>query len=92
MDHNQTQAAATRLASKLEALDLDDDERSVLVAILGAGASSVEPGDEVAGFAVDAFIWFMPPNARGNVAADESPKETLTFEYGGLSMNYQHQQ
>jgi len=91
MDHNETQAAATRLAAKLEALDLDDDERSVLVAMLGAGAASVEPGDEVAGFAYDAFIWFMPPNARSNVAG-ESPKETLTFEYGGLSMNYLHQQ
>ncbi|HVN51463.1 MAG TPA: hypothetical protein VMT43_08525 [Acidimicrobiales bacterium] len=91
MDHDQTQAAATRLAAKLEALDLDDDERSVLVAILGAGAASVESDDEVAGFAVDAFIWFTPPDARSNVAADESPKETVTFEYGGLVVNYQRQ-
>ncbi len=91
MDHNRTQAAATRLAAKLEALDLDDDERRVLVAILGAGAASVEPNDEVAGFAVDAFIWFTP--APSNLpSADEGPKETVHFSYGTIEWTYTKQQ
>ncbi len=92
METDRTQAAATRLAAKLNALDLDDDERLVLVGILDAGATSIEPvGDEVEGFAVDAFIWFRNQGGYGVEQADESPKETITFEYGGLHISYVQQ-
>ncbi len=89
MDQNQTQSAATRLASKLEALDLDDEERSVLVAMLGAGAASVEPGGEVTGFAADVFNSFSPVRLGPGVAADEAPQETVTFNFGHIQFKYQ---
>jgi hypothetical protein len=56
MDTSQTQAAADRLAGKLDALDLDVDERAVLEAIFAAAATSVEsPAGDVEGFAFEAF-------------------------------------
>ncbi len=83
------QAAATRLAAKLDAMDLDDDERTVLVGILGAGATSAAPADgEVEGFALDASFVFRKPGGFGLNMADESPKEEVTFEYGGLQISY----
>ena len=56
MDANQVQRAADRLSAKLDALDLEPDERAVLEAVCAAGATSVEFADgEVEGFAFDAF-------------------------------------
>jgi len=56
MDANQAQRAADRLSAKLDALDLEPDERAVLEAICAAGAVSVEfAAGEVEGFAFDAF-------------------------------------
>jgi hypothetical protein len=74
MDAEQTQAAADRLAVKLDSLDLDTDERAVLGAILGAGASSVEPADqEVEGFAFDSYLWF-----KGKGSAGGDPGQSFT--------------
>ncbi len=64
------QQAADRLSAKLDALDLEPDERAVLEAICSAGADSVEFADgEVEGFALDAS-W--PPRAT-----DGAPGEPL---------------
>jgi hypothetical protein len=96
MDPDQTQAAADRLAAKLDALDLDDDERTVLVGMLGAGATSIEPiDDEVGGFGLNANFGIkgqpLGAFAVGPApSANESPKEEVTFEYGGLQIRYQH--
>ena len=55
MDATQVEQAVARLSAKLEALDLDQDERAVLEAICTAGAVAVEGADgEVEGFAFDA--------------------------------------
>jgi hypothetical protein len=89
MDENRTQAAANRLAAKLEVLDLDDDERAVLVALLGAGAARVEPADEVAGFALDAYTWFTPVGHRMGAEAPR-PIETITCEVGGIYYYFDH--
>jgi hypothetical protein len=89
MDVNKTQAAAERLEAKLSSLDLDREERELLVAFLAAGALSVEPTDDVSGFAVDSFIWFRgSPLLPAVQRADEAPKETITFEYGGIQVRY----
>jgi hypothetical protein len=92
MESNQAQAAASRLADKLSALDLDHDEQAVLVGILDAGAASIEPvGDEVQGFAMPGAFSFRKQGGFGLPMADESPKEEITFEYGGLQICYQQQ-
>jgi hypothetical protein len=53
MDTEHMQAAADRLGAKLDSLDLDTDERTVLEGVLGAGATSVSAGGEVEGFAAE---------------------------------------
>ncbi len=51
MDSTQLQAAADRLSTRLEQLDLDDDERTVLRLLLEAADGSGAPSDaEVEGF------------------------------------------
>ena len=89
MDENRTQAAANRLAAKLEALDLDDDEQAVLVAMLGAGAASVEPTDDVSGFALNAYTLFTPVAHRPGADAPE-PIGTISCEVGGIYYFFDH--
>ena len=98
MKSEQMQAAADRVAARLDALDLDDDERQFLVAVLSAGASSVLPlDDEVAGYALG-DIHFIPGGLSGlpgqpgpGQYADESPKESVSFHFGGLQISYSQQ-
>ncbi len=89
MDENRTQAAANRLAAKLEALDLDDDEHAVLVAMLGAGAASIEPTEEVSGFALGAHSLFTPAGHRP-LADAPAPTENFTCEVGGIYYFFNH--
>jgi len=94
MNSDQMQAAAHRVEARLDALDLDDDERHFLLAVLSAGANSVLPaGDEVEGYAVDAFRLVQSRQSAqpDQLADDESPKETITFTYGGLTLVYTQQ-
>ena len=80
------QAAADRLTAKLEALDLDTDERAVLEGMLGAGATSIERTDsEVQGFAIDTFIWF--DSAGGGVAKGE-PTASVSLNFTKVSFKY----
>jgi hypothetical protein len=86
MDATQMQAAADRLAVKLEALELDADERAVLGAVLGAGASSIEPTDEVQGFAFDSYQWFVPGPPSPSHA--DSPTESLSLNFTKIELTY----
>ncbi len=89
MDANHTQAAATRLAAKLETLDLDGDEQAVLVGMLATGATSVEPtGNEVEGHSFNFDLVATTPISWS--AGDDGPEEAITFEYGGLRVRYGH--
>jgi hypothetical protein len=71
MDANPVQDAADRLSAKLDALDLDPDERAVLTAICAAGADSVQDVDgEVTGFSFATF----PP-----LPATDDQTDQVTF-------------
>jgi hypothetical protein len=74
MDTTRMQAAADRLGSKLDGLDLDADERAVLEAICAAGADSVEsvPSD-VEGFAFDP----SPPGGKPDAGPGGTSDITL---------------
>jgi hypothetical protein len=90
MDTHAMQAAADRLVAKLDSLDLDADERTLLVALLASGATSVEPTDDVAGFAFGSLALLGPP-LKWSGPGDEGPEETITFTYGGVSAMYKPQ-
>ncbi len=84
------QAAADRLASKLDALDLDAEERAVLTAMLGSGAASVETaGDEVEGFALNAYLSLQgQKQGKPPSALDENPQESISFNFGRIQFEY----
>ncbi len=94
MDIEHLQDAADRLSAKLEALDLDDDERAVLLSALGASAqsSSVTASDEVEGFT------FMPtgpmegiggrPGVAGQNPASDTPMESLSLNFTKVEFTY----
>ena len=84
------QAAADRLAERLEALDLDTDERAVLTAMLASGAASAEPaGDEVEGFALNAYLVLKgQKQGKGPSALDENPHESISFNFGAIQFQY----
>ena len=81
MDATQVEQAVARLSAKLEALDLDQDERAVLEAICTAGAVAVEGAEgEVEGFAFDAsapgpagHLSTAPPSIMRSGSASGSP-------------------
>jgi hypothetical protein len=88
MDARQMQAAADRLGVKLEALDLDAEERAVLQGMLGAGAVSVEPAEgEVQGFAVDSFIWFKDEGGATK-PPPEAIHETISLTFSQIEWSY----
>jgi hypothetical protein len=88
MDSDQAQAAADRLAAKLNELDLDDDERAVLEVVLTVGADSVEPvGDEVEGFAFDAFMGL----GGGTLGPGLVPAESVSLSFGHIQLTYAKQ-
>ena len=94
MDAKRIQAAADRLAARLDALDLEADEREVLTAMLGSGAVAVEPaGDEVEGFALNAYLVLKgqkqgQTKGQGLSAFDDAPHENITFTYGSIQFHY----
>jgi hypothetical protein len=90
MDTGQMQGAADRLAVKLEALDLDDEERAVLGAMLGAGASSVDPlGGEVEGFAFDSYLGLDASGlGHDKLPSSEPIHETVALTFGQIVWTY----
>ena len=89
METNKAQAAATRLAAKLDALDLDDDERTVLVGMLSAGATSVEPADgEVEGFEFNPFLGVSKQGGFGVTRQGDNPTENLTLHFSRIEWTY----
>jgi hypothetical protein len=88
MSTEQMQAAADRLASKLDALDLDDDERAVLGAIVRAGASSAESAeDDVEGFALNAYLGFQGQK-QGQIVGSVPHHEKIHITLGGVDAVY----
>jgi hypothetical protein len=90
MDPHQMQAAADRLAARLDALDLDAEEREVLTAMLGSGAASVETaGDEVEGFALNAYLSLKgQKQGKSPSALDDTPHESISFNFGSIQFQY----
>jgi hypothetical protein len=105
MEPTSLQPVADRVAARLAALDLDDDEEAFLRAmLLAAPLSASAVGGEVEGFAFgpgggpspsvglslapSVGGWVNPTSSSHD---DESPKETVTFEYGGLLLSYGRQ-
>ncbi len=84
------QSAADRLAARLDALDLDTDERAVLTAMLGSGAAAIEPAaDEVEGFALNAYLVLKgQKQGQSPNALDPAPHENITFNFGSIQFKY----
>ncbi len=89
------QTVADRLGPKLDALDLDGDERALLEAICAAGATRVEPPEsEVQGFTVDTLTLLAEDRSgpdighRGFPGDPEPIHETISLTVSRIGFTF----